>query len=76
MLCVVVYLYATSLTLWALNVTYWFKTAHALLIDDPNMPLSDRPDRANENLASLGPPMEALFMFNVRSIQPSSFIGD
>ncbi|KAJ7868520.1 hypothetical protein B0H14DRAFT_3584332 [Mycena olivaceomarginata] len=55
----------TSLTLWALNVTYWFKTAHALLIDDPNMPLSDRPDRANENLASLGPPMEALFMFNM-----------
>ncbi|KAJ6631310.1 hypothetical protein B0H10DRAFT_1938217 [Mycena sp. CBHHK59/15] len=64
MLCVVVYLYATSLTLWALNVTWWFKSAHALLMDYPDMPLADRVGQANLNTATLGTPMEALFMFN------------
>ncbi|KAF7369739.1 hypothetical protein MVEN_00305500 [Mycena venus] len=65
MLFVVIYLYASSLTLWALNVTFWFKTAHALFIDNPNAPLPGRRDQANENLVSYGPPMEALFMFNM-----------
>jgi hypothetical protein len=66
MLCVVIYLYASSLTLWALNVTFWFKTAHALLMDNPNMPILDRKAQANASLLVLGVPMEALFMFNVR----------
>ncbi|KAJ6554372.1 hypothetical protein B0H19DRAFT_1262745 [Mycena capillaripes] len=65
MLCVVVYLYASSLTLWALNATFWFKTAHALLLDNPNAPLPDRRDPAIESTAMLGTPMEALFMFNM-----------
>jgi len=65
MLCVVVYLYASSLTLWALNVTFFFKSAHALLMDYPTMSLPDRRNQANEEIASLGTPMEALFMFNM-----------
>ncbi|KAJ6529022.1 hypothetical protein DFH09DRAFT_1185427 [Mycena vulgaris] len=65
MLCVVVYLYATSLTLWALNVTWWFKTANSLLIDGPSIPLPDREDVANAKVAALATPMEALFMFNM-----------
>ncbi|KAJ7161138.1 hypothetical protein C8R46DRAFT_1285140 [Mycena filopes] len=65
MLCVVLYLYATSLTLWALNLTNLFKTAHILFMDFPGMPLADRKDLANASLAVLGPPMKALFMFNV-----------
>ncbi|KAJ7896947.1 hypothetical protein B0H13DRAFT_816949 [Mycena leptocephala] len=65
MLCVVIYLYASSLTLWALNVTFWFKTAHALLMDNPNMPIPDRKAQANASLLVLGVPMEALFMFNM-----------
>ncbi|KAJ7161130.1 hypothetical protein C8R46DRAFT_1353757 [Mycena filopes] len=54
-----------SLTLWALNLTNWFKTAHILFMDFPEMPLADRKDLANASLAVLGPPMEALFMFNM-----------
>ncbi|KAJ7703951.1 hypothetical protein B0H17DRAFT_1003217 [Mycena rosella] len=65
MLCVVVYLYATSLTLWALNVTFWFKNAHAFFMDYPSMPLPDRKAQANLNVMMLGTPMEALFMFNM-----------
>jgi len=65
MLFVVVYLYASSLTLWGLNVTQLFKSTHSLLMDYPNMPIQDRPDQANINIASLGTPMEALFMFNM-----------
>ncbi|KAJ6465699.1 hypothetical protein C8R45DRAFT_1079716 [Mycena sanguinolenta] len=65
MLCVVVYLYATSLTLWALNVTTWFKTAHILFMGDPTIPLPDRRDIADANIELFGPPEEALFMFNM-----------
>ncbi|KAF7373804.1 hypothetical protein MSAN_00592100 [Mycena sanguinolenta] len=65
MLCVVVYLYATSLTLWALNVTSWFKNCHILFMGDPNIPLPDRRDIADDNLEVFGPPEEALFMFNM-----------
>ncbi|KAJ7161137.1 hypothetical protein C8R46DRAFT_1353761 [Mycena filopes] len=65
MLCVVIYLYATSLTLWALNVTNWFKGAHILFMDLSGTPLPDRVVLSNDFLAVLGPPMEALFMFNM-----------
>ncbi|KAF8178313.1 hypothetical protein K438DRAFT_1844323 [Mycena galopus ATCC 62051] len=65
MLCVVVYLYASSLTLWALNVTAFFKTAHAMFIDYPDMPLEDRGVQANINGLPLATPEEALFMLNM-----------
>ncbi|KAJ7092410.1 hypothetical protein B0H15DRAFT_799559 [Mycena belliarum] len=65
MLCVVVYLYATSLTLWALNATAWYKNAHAYFMDYPEMPLPRRRAQAASNVAALGTPMEALFMFNM-----------
>ncbi|KAJ6592733.1 hypothetical protein B0H19DRAFT_1245564 [Mycena capillaripes] len=65
MLCVVVYLYASSLTLWALNVTAFFKAAHALFIDYPDMPLEDRGVQANINGLPLATPEEALFMLNM-----------
>ncbi|KAF8214741.1 hypothetical protein K438DRAFT_1705939 [Mycena galopus ATCC 62051] len=65
MLCVVIYLYATSLTLWALKVTAWFQNAHIFFMDHLDIPLPDRVDIANNNLALLGPPEEALFMFNM-----------
>ncbi|KAJ6492825.1 hypothetical protein C8R47DRAFT_1119923 [Mycena vitilis] len=65
MLCVVVYLYASSLTLWALNVTFWFKNTRIFLMDESNTPLVDRIDAGNAYLATLGTPMEALFMFNM-----------
>ncbi|KAJ7493494.1 hypothetical protein FB451DRAFT_1020706 [Mycena latifolia] len=65
MLCVVVYLYATSLTLWALNVTVWFKNAHNFYMDHPSTPLPDRAAQANIDVAVFGTPMEALFMFNM-----------
>jgi hypothetical protein len=69
MLFVVVYLYASSLTLWALNITWWFKKTHILLMDYPDMSLPDRRIQANENVVGLkmGIAMEALFMFNVRA---------
>jgi hypothetical protein len=66
MLCVVVYLYATSFTLWALNVTCWFKNVHSLFMDYPGMALVDRETLVINNVLPLGTPMEALFMFNVR----------
>jgi hypothetical protein len=68
MLFVVVYLYASSLTLWGLNITWWFKKAHVFFMDYPDMPLADRRERAYEDLdkIKIGTVMEALFMFNVR----------
>ncbi|CAK5271307.1 unnamed protein product [Mycena citricolor] len=66
MLAVVIYLYATSLTLWALNVTSLFQTTRALLmIEDQTASVNDRINLANEKLMVLGNPMEALFMFNM-----------
>ncbi|KAJ7726822.1 hypothetical protein DFH07DRAFT_234745 [Mycena maculata] len=65
MLCVVIYLYASSATLWALNVTDLFKNTHALLIDYPNMPIQDRAAQADIDVLKLGTPEEALFMFNM-----------
>jgi len=65
MLCVVVYLYASSLTLWALNVTDLFINTHSLLMNYPNMPIQDRIAQAHIDTGPLGTPMEALFMFNM-----------
>ncbi|KAJ7486610.1 hypothetical protein FB451DRAFT_1534526 [Mycena latifolia] len=65
MLLVVVYLYASSLALWGLNMTLWFKRVHALFMDYPNLGLADRLDAGNVNVEILGSPMESLFMFNM-----------
>ncbi|KAJ7613739.1 hypothetical protein DFH06DRAFT_138137 [Mycena polygramma] len=65
MLCVVVYLYTSSLTLWALNVTNWFKSTRIFFMDNSNTPLPDRVAAGNAFIATLGTPMEALFMFNM-----------
>ncbi|KAK7024785.1 hypothetical protein R3P38DRAFT_2951191 [Favolaschia claudopus] len=65
LLLIVVYLYLSSLTLWALNVTYWYKRAHAYFMDYPAMSLADRREQGQTNVEKLGVPMEALFMFNM-----------
>ncbi|KAJ7055184.1 hypothetical protein C8F01DRAFT_1373768 [Mycena amicta] len=67
MLCVVIYLYATSLTLWALNVTAFFTFVHNLLKGTfaPDVSLAERLDIAHASTSSLGPPEEALFLFNM-----------
>ncbi|KAJ7735965.1 hypothetical protein B0H16DRAFT_1574911 [Mycena metata] len=65
MLCVVLYLYATSLTLWVLTVVHWFKTTHTFFMNEANIPLPDRRDIANNYTISLGAPEESLFMFNM-----------
>ncbi|KAJ7196702.1 hypothetical protein GGX14DRAFT_672365 [Mycena pura] len=65
MLCVVVYLYAASFVLWALDITQWFMVAQSLFLDNPNIPLPNRRDVANDRTAIFATPMEALFMFNM-----------
>jgi hypothetical protein len=56
MLLIVVYLYVTSLTLWSLNATLWFKRAHVLLMDHPELSLTDRRELSNADLEALGTP--------------------
>ncbi|KAJ7111407.1 hypothetical protein C8R44DRAFT_883206 [Mycena epipterygia] len=68
MLLIVVYLYATSFTLWSLNTTLWFKRAHVLLMDHPELLLADHRELSNANLEVLGTPMESLFMFHRRHL--------
>ncbi|KAJ7752905.1 hypothetical protein B0H16DRAFT_1459627 [Mycena metata] len=65
MLFIVIYLYCTSITLWALNVTVWFQRARASLMDYPELSLSDRRDVSDSIVEAYGTPMEALFMFNM-----------
>jgi len=63
---VVLYLYATSLTLWSLNVTFWFKRIYIYFISYPDLPLQTREDLGNAVLQfSLDTPMEGLFLFNM-----------
>ncbi|KAJ7853318.1 hypothetical protein B0H14DRAFT_2758549 [Mycena olivaceomarginata] len=54
MLLIVVYLYASSLTLWSLTVASWFTRTRAW-----------RRAVSNAAVTALGTPMEALFMFNM-----------
>jgi len=65
MFCVIVSLYASSPTVWAITTTLWFKNAHSVFMDHPNMPLPDRRALANANIARLDSPVEALYMFNM-----------
>jgi hypothetical protein len=66
MLLIVVYLYASSLTLWSLTAASWFTRTRAFFMR-PELALEDRKAVSNAAVAALGTPMEALFMFNVRS---------
>ncbi|KAJ7613740.1 hypothetical protein DFH06DRAFT_1484564 [Mycena polygramma] len=65
MLCVVVYLYASSLTLWALDVTSWYKSTRIVLMDKSDTLLLDRILVADAYRSTIGIPMEALFMLNM-----------
>ncbi|KAJ7103906.1 hypothetical protein C8R44DRAFT_640443 [Mycena epipterygia] len=65
MLLVVIYLYATSLTLWGLNITLWFKRATDFFVDDSTILLLDRMAASNVDLELVGTPMESLFLFNM-----------
>ncbi|KAJ7641821.1 hypothetical protein FB45DRAFT_826089 [Roridomyces roridus] len=65
MLLVVIYLYVSSASLWALNLTWAFRANHSLLMAYPNLSLQDRIGQANLDLSSLATPMEALFLFNM-----------
>ncbi|KAJ7076630.1 hypothetical protein B0H15DRAFT_790330 [Mycena belliarum] len=66
MLTIVVYLYATSLALWGLNVTQWFQREHIVFVNRAEVGLLDRLNAADLKVEStLSTPMEALFMFNM-----------
>jgi len=71
MLLVVLYLYASSLALWAISVARWFLIAYAYLppnasdLERITAPLLDRHDTAAAAIVTLGTPAEALFMFNM-----------
>ncbi|KAF7320502.1 hypothetical protein HMN09_00133800 [Mycena chlorophos] len=66
MLGVVLYLFAASFTLWALNVAHWFLSARGFLLPgDDTTSLLDRAVESNNMSTPLGVPEEALFMFNL-----------
>ncbi|KAF8205938.1 hypothetical protein K438DRAFT_1963716 [Mycena galopus ATCC 62051] len=65
MLCVVIYLYVVALVLWVLNVVTLYRGFHALLMDNTNTPLADRPALADEKNFDFFGAMEALFLFNM-----------
>ncbi|KAJ6498912.1 hypothetical protein C8R45DRAFT_1125716 [Mycena sanguinolenta] len=64
MLCVVVFLYGSSVALWAMNIWVGVTTIHSLLMV-PNVTLLDRPHLASESIVKTTPPHEVLFMFNM-----------
>ncbi|KAJ6460215.1 hypothetical protein C8R45DRAFT_1029716 [Mycena sanguinolenta] len=64
MLCVVVYLYVSSVVQWAMNVWAVVQVIHSLLMA-AGAPIADRPDLANANLEKIVIPAEALFVANM-----------
>ncbi|KAJ6460221.1 hypothetical protein C8R45DRAFT_1221105 [Mycena sanguinolenta] len=64
MLCVVVYLYVSSVAQWALNVWTVLQSIHSLLMV-PGVPIADRPELTNTRLEKTDIPMEALWVFNM-----------
>jgi hypothetical protein len=72
MLIVVVYLYAASVTLWAMDFAIASSGIHSLLMV-PDTPIPDRGDLANANRAKFLNPAEAFVMINVR-IQIQSYV--
>ncbi|KAF8145645.1 hypothetical protein K438DRAFT_1871590 [Mycena galopus ATCC 62051] len=63
MLFVVVYLYASSLVQWIMNLSSCFKAIHGFLMV-PDVPIPERIDLAEETLA-FGTMEEALWVFNM-----------
>jgi hypothetical protein len=66
MLCAIVSLYASSLTLWALDVTTWVQDTHIAFMSNSTIPLPDRKGLVNGNLHGLATQQAALYLFNVR----------
>jgi hypothetical protein len=66
MLCAILSLYTSSLTLWALGVTVWFQNAHLAFMGDPEIPLTDRKALVNDNIHRFNTQKIALYLFNVR----------
>ncbi|KAJ6460211.1 hypothetical protein C8R45DRAFT_1221099 [Mycena sanguinolenta] len=64
MLCVVVYLYASSVAQWAINVWTVLQSIHSLLMV-PGVPIGDRIDLGNTTLEKTNIPIEALWVFNM-----------
>ncbi|KAK7053817.1 hypothetical protein R3P38DRAFT_1468047 [Favolaschia claudopus] len=64
MLIVVVYLYAASVTQWALDLADSLKNIHYLLMV-PDVPLRERSDFADDKRYSLFGPQEGFFVFNM-----------
>jgi hypothetical protein len=75
MLCAIVSLYASSLTLWALDVTRWVQDTHIAFMSNSTIPLPDRKGLVNGNLHGLVIQQAALYLFNVRvtSLNSMSF---
>ncbi|KAJ7812301.1 hypothetical protein B0H14DRAFT_3150384 [Mycena olivaceomarginata] len=65
MLCAIVSLYASSLTLWALDVTTWVQDTHIAFMSNSTIPLPDRKGLVNGNLHGLATQQAALYLFNV-----------
>ncbi|KAJ6542752.1 hypothetical protein B0H19DRAFT_1267969 [Mycena capillaripes] len=65
MLCVIIYLYSSSLTLWALVVTLWFKNTHSRFMDGLNLPLADRKELVVYTTARFDTLAQALYLFNM-----------
>ncbi|KAF7369755.1 hypothetical protein MVEN_00307300 [Mycena venus] len=65
MLCAIVSLYASSLTLWVMNVTTWFQDTHIAFMSDPTIPLPERKSLVNVRLHSLAIQQDALYLFNM-----------
>ncbi|KAF7369754.1 hypothetical protein MVEN_00307200 [Mycena venus] len=65
MLCAIVSLYASSLTLWALGVTTWVQDTHIAFMSNPTIPLLDRKGLVNGSIHSLATQQVALYLFNM-----------
>ncbi|KAF7321223.1 hypothetical protein HMN09_00211300 [Mycena chlorophos] len=67
MLCAISYLYAASVTLWALNFSWVFLFVHNLFEKtyDPGTSLAARLEIAHSVVEQFGTPEEALFLFNM-----------
>ncbi|KAJ6460320.1 hypothetical protein C8R45DRAFT_1029918 [Mycena sanguinolenta] len=64
MLCVVVYLYASSVAQWAMNTWTALQGIHSLLMV-PSVPIPDRPYLADVYLDKVAIPVETLWVFNM-----------
>ncbi|KAJ7611981.1 hypothetical protein DFH06DRAFT_1371592 [Mycena polygramma] len=64
MFCVVIYLYASSVAIWATDFAPALEDLHSFLMI-PGIPLGDRAALANQIHARLDPPGRALFTFNM-----------